>query len=56
MHEASSNQSIAGCDWDRREREYYRDVREARRDYERDIREAGGYARDLREMERDRRR
>jgi hypothetical protein len=46
-----------GRNWDRRDREYYRDVREARREYERDLRDARrDYERDLREAERDRRR
>lgn len=41
----------------KRDREYRRDVREARREYERDIREAQrDYRRDIREARRDRRR
>ena len=41
----------------RRDREYYDDVRDARREYERDVREAQReYERDLREARRDRRR
>ena len=41
---------------DRRDREYYKDVREARREYERDVREAQReYERDIREARRDRR-
>ena len=43
--------------WDRRDREYYKDVREARREYEKDLREAQReYEKDLREARRDRRR
>ena len=46
-----------GRNWDRRDREYYRDVREARREYERDLRDARrDYERDLRKAGRDRRR
>ena len=46
-----------GRGWDRRDREYSRDVRDARREYERDIREAQReYERELREARRDRRR
>jgi hypothetical protein len=46
-----------GRGWDRRDREYYKDVREARRDYEKDIREARrDYEKDIREAQRDRRR
>jgi hypothetical protein len=42
--------------YDRRDREYYRDVAEARREYERDIRDARrDYERDIREAARDRR-
>jgi hypothetical protein len=43
--------------WDKRDREYYKDVREARREYEKDLREARReYEKDLREARRDRRR
>jgi hypothetical protein len=46
-----------GRGWDRRDREYSKDVREARREYERDIRKAQReYERDIWEAERDRRR
>jgi len=46
-----------GRGWDKRDREYYKDVREARREYEKDLREAQReYERDLREARRDRRR
>lgn len=46
-----------GRGWEKREREYYKDVRQARREYERDIRQAEReYREDLRDARRDRRR
>lgn len=46
-----------GPKWAKREREYYRDVREAEREYAREVRDARrDYERDIREAQRDRRR
>jgi hypothetical protein len=43
-----------GRGWSKREREYYKDVREARREYEKDRREAEReYLKDVREAERE---
>lgn len=43
-----------GREWAKREREYYKDVREARREYEKDRREAEReYLKDLREAQRE---